>query len=81
MHRITYVHTFHFSKILGLTSYSTRLEEILLALLKQQQCDREKVRFCNFQLQSRPITFQRVINLCKLNRELYAFGFLDGRLE
>ena len=78
MHPITYVHTFHFSKILGLSSYSTRLEEILLALLKQQQCDREKVRFCNFQLQSRPI---KLYNLCKFNRDLYAFGFLDGGLE
>ena len=43
----------HFSKILGLTSYSTRLEEILLALLRQQQSDRDKVRVSNFYVRTR----------------------------
>merc|ERR1719367_512957 len=31
------------SKILGITSYSNKLEEILLALLQQQQADKERM--------------------------------------
>ena len=39
------------SKILGITSYSNKLEEILLALLQQQQADKERViRFVSFKL-------------------------------
>merc|ERR1712110_911397 len=35
------------SKILGITSYSSKLEEILLALLQQQQADRDKMEGIN----------------------------------
>merc|ERR1712226_1816888 len=53
------------SKILGISSYSNRLEEILLALLQQQQRDRDKIDGLNKKIEDEK--FEREDGMNKLS--------------